>query len=127
MLEISDSQYNPISPKELLKQCIDGCLATGLIVKEEDIVSRWQHRVEYGYPIPNHDRDDTLHALLHALEAKKIFSRGRFGAWKYEVGNMDHSYMQGVEVIDKILLGSEEITLWNPDKINKVSATHVNR
>jgi len=127
MLEISDSQHNPISQRELLKQCIDGCLATGLIVKEKDIVSQWQHRVEYGYPIPNHDRDDTLHTLFHALETKKIFSRGRFGAWKYEVGNMDHSYMQGVEVIDKILLGSEEITLWNPDKINEAGPVPINR
>ena len=118
MLEISDSQNKPINPKELVKQCIDGCLATGLIVKEEDIVNLWQCRAEYSYPIPNHERDNTLHVLLHALESKQIFSRGRFGAWKYEVGNMDHSYMQGVEVVDKILLGSEEITLWNPDRVN---------
>ena len=118
MLEISDSQNKPINLKELVKQCIDGCLATGLIVKEEDIVNLWQCRAEYGYPIPNHERDNTLHVLLRALESKQIFSRGRFGAWKYEVGNMDHSYMQGVEVVDKILLGSDEITLWNPDRVN---------
>ena len=127
MLEISDSQYRPINQKELLEQCIDGCLAAGLIVKKEDIVSQWQHRVEYGYPISDLDRDDTLHILLHALETKQIFSRGRFGGWKYEVGNMDHSYMQGVEVVDKILLGSEEITLWNPEKINRTGAAHMNR
>jgi hypothetical protein len=39
---------------------------------------------------------------------------------------MDHSYMQGVEVVDKILLGSEEITLGNPDKVNGEGATHMN-
>lgn len=37
-----------------------------------------------------------------------IYSRGRFGAWKYEVGNMDHSFMQRVEMVERILLGNEE-------------------
>ena len=57
-----------------------GCLSTGLIQKEEDVVHHWQHRVEYGYPIPNHERDHTLVHLLKALESVNIFSRGRFGA-----------------------------------------------
>jgi hypothetical protein len=40
-----------------------------------------------------------------------VYSRGRFGAWKYEVGNMDHSFMQGVEVVDRLLNETEEYTL----------------
>jgi protoporphyrinogen oxidase len=127
MLEISDSKYKPVIPQELLAESIKGCVATGLIEKESDIVNQWQWRTEYGYPIPNHGRDETLQILIPALESKHIFSRGRFGAWKYEVGNMDHSYMQGVEVVDKILLGSEEITLGNPDKINGEGVTPMNR
>ncbi len=34
------------------------------------------------------------------LRSKDIWSRGRFGAWLYEIGNMDHSAMQGVEFVD---------------------------
>src|SRR5271165_5271610 len=35
----------------------------------------------------------------------KLYSRGRFGAWRHEVGNMDHSVMMGVEAIDRAING----------------------
>ena len=57
----------------------------------------WTHRVEYGYPTPSRGRDAVLRRLLPAFWQQDILSRGRFGAWRYEVGNMDHSFMQGVE------------------------------
>jgi hypothetical protein len=37
-----------------------------------------------------------------------IYSRGRFGAWRYEIGNMDHSVMMGVEIVDRLLDGKPE-------------------
>ncbi len=35
-------------------------------------------------------------------------SRHRFGAWRYEAGNTDHSVMMGVEAVNHILLGEPE-------------------
>jgi hypothetical protein len=64
---------------------------------------------ECGYPTPTMDRDAALNVLLPALEEHSIFSRGRFGAWRYEVGNMDHSFMQGVQAADHILSGRPEL------------------
>ena len=52
-----------------------------------------------------------LATVLPALEEKGILSRGRFGAWRYEVSNQDHSCMQGVEAVDKVLLDAEEQTV----------------
>lgn len=34
--------------------------------------------------------------------------------WKYEVSNQDHSLMQGVEAVDHILTGAEEVTYRQP-------------
>jgi hypothetical protein len=31
--------------------------------------------------------------------------------WKYEVANTDHSLMQGVELVDRLLLGTPETTI----------------
>ena len=42
------------------------------------------------------------------LLGKGIYSRGRFGAWRYEIGNMDHSVMMGVEAVNNILKGEKE-------------------
>ena len=73
---------------------------------------------EFGYPIPTLDRDDILNDVLPALEKMNIFSRGRFGGWKYEVANMDHSVMQGVEAVDRIVNGTPEVTLPTPNIVN---------
>ena len=98
------------------EQCAAACRSHGLI--HGDVVQTWQYRAEYGYPVPTLDRDAALANLQSELADRQIYSRGRFGAWKYEVGNMDHSYMQGREVIDHLLQGTQEITLHNPIQVN---------
>lgn len=47
-----------------------------------------------------------------------MYSRGRFGAWSYEVGNQDHSLMQGVEAVDAIVNGFVKLSLFYPDFVN---------
>lgn len=79
--------------------------------EREQVVSSYLIDIPYSYPVPTLSRDKALHAIQPFLEGKGIFSRGRFGAWKYEVGNMDHSFMQGVEVVERMLLQRNETTL----------------
>jgi hypothetical protein len=66
--------------------------------------------VEYFYPVPTLTRDGALGEIQPYLMERDIYSRGRFGAWRYETSNMDHSVMQGVEVVDRLLLGEHETT-----------------
>uniref|UniRef100_A0A0G4HMB6 Amine oxidase domain-containing protein n=1 Tax=Chromera velia CCMP2878 TaxID=1169474 RepID=A0A0G4HMB6_9ALVE len=65
--------------------------------------SRVVEDVSQGYPVPFYGRDQLCKSTFQVLEAAGIRSRGRFGAWKYEVANQDHSFMQGVEAADACL------------------------
>jgi protoporphyrinogen oxidase len=118
MAEVSESPHKPVDRGLLQDAVIDGAIATGLIDSRESIVSLWQHRAEYGYPIPSIGRDSALSELLPALDCRGVLSRGRFGAWKYEVSNQDHSFMQGVEAAERIVNGRQEITVFDPEHAN---------
>ena len=72
-------------------------------------------------PTPFLGRDAIVDPALRAFEAKGIFSRGRFGAWKYEVANQDHSFAQGYECVERLVAngGPEyEPTLFTPEVVN---------
>lgn len=75
-------------------------------------------RLEHGYPTPSLGRDAALAEALPWLKARGVWSRGRFGSYKYEVANQDHSLMLGVECADNILFGSKEVTLQHPSIVN---------
>ena len=75
---------------------------------EADIASRWHRRLPYGYPTPQKGREALLRDIQPALESLGIYSRGRFGGWRYEVSNQDHSFMQGVEVVNRLVEGTPE-------------------
>jgi hypothetical protein len=67
-------------------------------------------QVPYSYPVPTLGRDRALAAIQPWLTERDIFSRGRFGAWRYEIGNTDHSVMMGVEVGEFLVDGTPEKT-----------------
>eukprot|EP00347_Sterkiella_histriomuscorum_P000503 403375600 len=68
------------------------------------IISRYTKRVEYSYPVPFVKRDSLLEKILPHLEKEYgIYSRGRFGDWKYEISNQDQIFVQTVELAKKIV------------------------
>ena len=77
----------------------------------KDIVSTWVYHAEYSYPTPSVERDGILAKAIPFLEAHDIYCRGRFGMWKYEVSNTDHTLMQGVELVNRLMLNEPESTI----------------
>ncbi|KAK6000625.1 hypothetical protein QM012_003350 [Aureobasidium pullulans] len=118
MLEVSESSMKPVDAENLLKDCIQGLVNTEMLQPKDEIVSTYHRKFDHGYPTPSLEREGVLKELLPKLKDMDIYSRGRFGAWRYEVGNQDHSFMQGVEAVDAIVNGSVELSLFYPDFVN---------
>lgn len=118
MLEVSESSLKPVDHDSLLADCISGLVNTEMLKPSDEIVSVYHRRFDHGYPTPTLEREGVLTELLPALQAKDIWSRGRFGSWRYEVGNQDHSFMLGVEAVDNVVNGAVELTLNYPDFVN---------
>lgn len=110
LAEISRSEYKPCDRQTVVDETIQGMVNTKILSRGdiEDIVDTHLIERDYTYPIPSLGRDAALDALHPFLESKNIYSRGRFGAWRYEVGNMDHSVAQGVEWAERMVLGDRE-------------------
>lgn len=110
MAEVSESGDKPVDAASVVGDTIAGMRQAQLIGPDAVIESTWHRRLDHGYPTPWLGRDRVLDPVDARLSRLGIRSRGRFGGWKYEVANQDHSVMQGVEAVDAILSGTEEPT-----------------
>ncbi|RPB20648.1 FAD/NAD(P)-binding domain-containing protein [Terfezia boudieri ATCC MYA-4762] len=118
MMEISETPLKAVNLRTLVGDTLRGCINVELLRPEDEIVSVYLRTFDHGYPIPSLERNEILDKVLPSLKERGIYSRGRFGSWKYEVGNQDHSFQLGVEAVDNILHGSVELTLNHPDFVN---------
>src|SRR3954471_8327312 len=113
LTETSYSEYKHVDGKTIVDETIDGLVNAGLIKEQDknDVVDTWVYHADYSYPTPTVERDGILAQVIPYLESHGVYSRGRFGMWKYEVANTDHTLMQGVELINKWMFGEPEQTI----------------
>jgi len=110
LTETSYSKFKPLPEGDFGKAVVDGLVAEGILQPSDLPLIETVFLIHAGhsYPIPSVDRNPALDEIHAYLEPRNVFSRGRFGSWKYEIGNQDHSLMQGVELVDRWMDGSEE-------------------
>jgi protoporphyrinogen oxidase len=118
MAEVSESTHKAVDANTLPAATLKALSGDSLMPAGAEVISLWHRRFEHGYPTPFLGRDDILDQIVPTLEASGVFPRGRFGGWKYEVSNQDHSFMQGVEWADFVVRGGEEITIRDPQRAN---------
>ena len=82
--------------------------STGVVAGQPEVASLHIEELPYAYPVPTLGRDVALGTVLPWLEQRRIHSRGRFGTWRYEVGNMDHAVKMGTDIARRIVEGDPE-------------------
>ena len=94
----------------LEERVLAGLVSGGVVDDDQSVASIHAVNVDYAYPVPTLARDRALATIHPWLMERQIYSRGRFGAWRYEMGNMDHAVKMGVELAELLALGQPEVT-----------------
>eukprot|EP00698_Gefionella_okellyi_P007004 TRINITY_DN1703_c0_g1_i1.p1 TRINITY_DN1703_c0_g1~~TRINITY_DN1703_c0_g1_i1.p1 ORF type:complete len:482 (-),score=104.18 TRINITY_DN1703_c0_g1_i1:670-2079(-) len=118
LCEVSESVDKPVNHDTIMDEVIQGLKNVKMIDDSTVIATKWHCRLDHGYPTPFYGRDPIVHDIDRQLKPLGIWTRGRFGGWKYEVSNQDHSFMQGVEAVDAVVEGREELTFYKADLVN---------
>jgi protoporphyrinogen oxidase len=111
MTEVAYSDTHPVSREGLGERVEAALRASGVVAGRPPVASIHVEDIPYAYPVPTLDRDAALRTIQPWLMEHGILSRGRFGAWRYEIGNMDHAVKMGIDAARALAAGEGE-ELW---------------
>lgn len=112
MTETSHSRYKPVACDGLESAVEAGLRAAGVVEGRPEVATETVVNIDYAYPVPTLKRDPALRSIQPWLMRNNIYSRGRFGSWRYEAGNMDHAVKMGIDAARLIITGRAE-ELWS--------------
>lgn len=111
---MTETAYSPEKPEPrggLESRVEEGLRASGVVAGRPGVASIHVEDIDYAYPVPTLERDASLNTIQPWLMGHEIYSRGRFGSWRYEMGNMDHAVKMGIDAARRIITGQNE-ELW---------------
>lgn len=111
MTEVAYSEYRHEPLDGLEERVQEGLRTSGVVTGRPSVASVHVEQIDYAYPIPTLSRDRALETIQPWLMQQGILSRGRFGSWRYEIGNMDHAVKMGVDAGRSLLTDAPE-ELW---------------
>ncbi|MDD5254548.1 MAG: FAD-dependent oxidoreductase [Candidatus Omnitrophica bacterium] len=112
LCELSYAQGNAPQDGRVADDVIAGLQECGLISSQDrgKVVSVFVKDIPYAYPLAVLGGRPALSGAHRRLESLGIYSRGRFGGWRYAIGNMDDCFRQGQEIAGRLVTGEPETT-----------------
>lgn len=108
MCEISLPPDAEADGQDLAGRAVAGLRRARLLQDSAQVRSVYTRRIPMAYPVPTRGRSEAVASVLAHLEDLGIYSRGRFGTWLYEFGNMDHAVKMGMDVACHLTTGATE-------------------
>ncbi len=96
--EISNPE--PGGEEKLEKQVLACLLQLGWIEQAQDVMRIVRNYFTYAYPVHDLERGERVRRLLHFLQTKRVWSIGRFGAWRYS--SMDDAITEAFHIVPAI-------------------------
>jgi protoporphyrinogen oxidase len=108
MTETASSAEMPLVRDGLEARVEAGLRSAGVVSGTPAVASVHVEVIPYAYPVPTLGRDPALALIQPWLEQRSILSRGRFGSWRYELGNMDHAVKMGIDAARRLVRDAPE-------------------
>ncbi|MDD5674528.1 MAG: FAD-dependent oxidoreductase, partial [Chitinivibrionales bacterium] len=100
-IEVSYDPIQGIDAAATTEKIIADIIDIGIIPRREAIAAQKVIDVPFGYAIHDAERQPALKIIHEFLQAKRIFSVGRFGSWGYT--SMEDSFLQGKNAAQQVL------------------------
>lgn len=125
MTETSLTTGQGVDRDALVRSCDQALRRHGLVPAQAPLASSHVEVIPYAYPVPTLGRDEVLAQVMPWMEERGIYPRGRFGTWRYEIGNMDHAVKMGIDIARRLVNGTREELLASTPLVPSVSAARV--
>ena len=99
-IEIGHQPGQIPNEKQALKDCLKGLYDCGLMTKKDKIRTIKVLPISVAYVTYDKNRTALTKKILDYLESEKIYSIGRFGAWKYSY--MEEAILEGKTTAEKL-------------------------
>lgn len=105
MGECSYSSFKPINEDTLVNDFIKALQKIGVIKDPGAVFETKVVDVKHAYPVPSHDREDSVDTIKDFLAEFNISTLGRFGEWAYI--NSDEALARGLVLGEELKSGAK--------------------
>jgi UDP-galactopyranose mutase len=96
----SPSKPLPCDGDELIKRCIEDCIAVGMIQRDDPVIVANQVDIPYAYVVYDHARAEAVATIREWLTPYDILLAGRYSEWEYY--NSDHAFLAGKRAAEAV-------------------------